>query len=106
MPRCATVLFTGLYQSTGKRNAEIGHAVPMYDYRDFSERVLFRAGVSSITKKIVIINDNEKEDRERFWVGLRDPIGGKLGNIERADVIIEDDEGKFIGILDSFLDVY
>ncbi len=94
----ATVLFTGWYQSNGKRNSEIGHALPMYDYTEFSKTVRFKAGVSSVTEKIVIIDDDEKEDLERFWVGLREPIGGKLGNIERADVIVQDDEGTLIRI--------
>ena len=80
------VLFTG-YHSDGNARA-------FSDFHDVIVKVRFPVGVRNVTEKITIIDDDIHEDTETFWVGLREPLGGKLGDIDSAVITVIDDQSK------------
>ncbi|XP_072015712.1 extracellular matrix organizing protein FRAS1-like [Amphiura filiformis] len=88
----SVVFFTG-YHSDGNARAPD-------DYQDVSKRIQFRAGVSSVMEQIDIVDDDIDESIETFWVGLREPLGGKLGDIISADITLIDDQMSLFSDMD------
>ncbi len=93
-----SVFFTG-YHNNGKARAPD-------DYHNVSKRIHFPVGIGSVTEQVTIVDDDIGERIETFWVGLREPIGGKLGEIDSAVVTLVDDQSELLALQFGFRNLH
>jgi len=68
------------------------------DFEAAAGELVFPAGVTRQEVKVTIIDDEEAEDDETFYVELSKPKGATLSKVSRCTVTIEDDDMP--GVLD------
>ncbi len=68
-------------------------ALENVDFRKYSAELLFLPGVSSVTEKIEIIDDNTLEEDEEFLIELVEADGEIDDNNRDIIVTITDDDG-------------
>ncbi len=69
------------------------------DFTEFDRTVTFAPGMTRVTIAVSSTEDSVDENDEKLTVMLRNPTGGaRIGSDDEAEVIIQDDDGKLLGV--------